>query len=184
MNDFFDLAFAYLLGDEGIVFTNNPKDPGGATKFGVTKKAFEAFLKKSVDVSDIENMTSDTAEWFYHESYWRPLRLDQISKASIAIAIFDTAVLYGPGTSAIMAQKAVSVCGATIKLDGHLGDKSIEAFNIVKEGGFLQRFHDFILVHIDDVIQRNPEEEEFRKGWTNRTARLLTLISKTNGGIS
>ena len=57
----FQLAFNYLLGDEGHKFTNDPDDSGGPTKFGITKKAYEAYWKCSATDEQIENMTEQTA---------------------------------------------------------------------------------------------------------------------------
>lgn len=174
----FDIAFNYLLKNEGMTFTNSPSDPGGPTKFGVTLKSYQAYLGQPVSAFDIENLTLDEARDFYLERYWNSINCDKLSSSGIATSIFDTAVLYGPSVSTILAQKTVSLIGGvTLKFDGILGDMSIKYLNIVKETDFLNKYHDLVLVRIDNVILLNPKEEVYRKGWTNRANRLLTLTN-------
>lgn len=179
MNEIFDYAFAYLLGDEGRTYTNRPNDPGGPTKFGVTLKAYKAYKEMPggplIEAFDIEMLTEDQAKQFYFERYWLPLKCDKMKFGSVAICLFDSGVLYGVGTVARMAQLAVSRCGATIKFDGILGDNTLAVINLVRAADFLAAFHDLILERIDHVIKINPEEEEDRAGWTHRADRLLAL---------
>ncbi|OXE36892.1 MAG: hypothetical protein CGW95_04725, partial [Phenylobacterium zucineum] len=52
----FDQAFEVLIGHEGG-YTNNPQDPGGETKFGISKRAYPD--------QDIANLTLDAAKAIY-----------------------------------------------------------------------------------------------------------------------
>lgn len=175
MNTFFDQAFAYLLGDEGLIYTNNPLDSGGPTKFGITQNAYQLYLGRIVEMSEIKELSVDLAKKFYHDRYWSVLSCDKISILGTAIAIFDSGVLYGPGTAAILAQKTANACGANLKFDGDLGDKSVEFLNLISQEVFLEEFHKMILMRVNSVISAHPKNEVFRTGWTNRANRLLTL---------
>lgn len=177
MSDTLDEALAYLFRDEGTAYTNDPNDSGGPTKFGVTQRAYISFLGRWVSPDEIAALTPAQAKVFYQSRYWSPLACDRMANSGIATAIFDCGVLYGVGTAAILAQKALSLSGAQLKFDGVLGDKSLAVLNIVKPEEFLRNLHAFLLQRIDSVIKLDPKNERFRKGWTNRADRLLTLSS-------
>lgn len=64
MVDAFDAAVDEVLGEEAG-YVNNPADPGGETKWGISKRAFPHL--------DIANLTREAAVTIYRESYWNPL---------------------------------------------------------------------------------------------------------------
>lgn len=171
-----DVAFYYLLGDEGRKYTNDPNDKGGPTRYGITKKTYEEFFGKLVDDSEIEDMTEDVAKKIYATNYWHKLGCDRLLSLPIAIALFDTGVLYGVNRAAKLAQRALSFCGAPIRIDGQIGDQSVQHLNQVKDPLFIRTFREQILQRINEVIEEVPSDEEYRHGWTNRADRLLTLL--------
>jgi len=180
MSNFFEQAFAYLLKNEGLTFTNNPADKGGATKFGVTRIAYQDFKGKTVSVLDIQNLTIEDAKEFYLDRYWKLLSCDKMSDPRIAICVFDSAVLYGPTTAAALSQKTTNqILSCGLKVDGVLGDISIKELNLVDSKIFLEAFHRLLLFRISSVISVNPRDESFRKGWTARAERILTLVGLT-----
>lgn len=182
MNTPFDTAFNYLIGDEGSKYTNNPKDSGGPTKWGITKKTYSAFFGYDASDEDIQTMSAMTAKRIYFSEYWKHLRGDEIQSLVLAISFLDSAVLYGVGTIALLIQRSLNLCGATLKLDGVIGDKTLESINSIGGGDqgtrFLTNtFCGLLLEHIDAVIVANPKDEEFRRGWTLRADRLLRLLN-------
>lgn len=179
MKGLFDQAFDFTIGNETSQYTNNPNDSGGPTKWGITLRSYTSFVGHIVFPIDIENLTEDKAKTFYFNRYWTPLLCEQMTHPEIAIAIFDTSVLYGVGTAALLAQEALSSIGVPLKLDGFLGDKSIGALNAALPGAFIQSFQKMILDRIHQVITLNPKNESFRAGWQNRASRLLTLTGCT-----
>lgn len=60
----FDEAVGAVLGEEGG-YVNDPRDPGGETKWGISKRAFPDL--------DIVNLTRDEASEVYRVHYWQPL---------------------------------------------------------------------------------------------------------------
>lgn len=173
-----DAALAYLFQNESADYVNDPLDSGGPTKFGITQKAYISFLGRWVTPAEIEALTESDAYVFYKARYWEPLKCDRIADPAVAIALFDTGVLYGVGTAALLAQKALSWCGATLKFDGLIGDKSITAFNLVRREEFIPALHQFVLHRIESVIKLDSKNERFRHGWKNRADRLLTLSTQ------
>lgn len=180
-----DVAFNYLiLEDEGSKYTNDPRDPGGPTKWGITLKTYQEFYNTVATPEMIEQMPAASAKHIYAVYYWNPLRCDKISDLAIAVAIFDCGVLYGVGTTGFLVQRALAQRGVAIKLDGILGDKSIGLLNELLGGGaqdarvsLMRSIHDLLLERIDAVIVANPTEEVYRRGWTLRADRLLQLLN-------
>lgn len=95
----FDRAFAFVVGEEGG-YVNNPADPGGETKFGISKKAYP-------DV-DIAALTIDSAKMIYLKDYWGALDLDD-KPYGPALCIFDAGVNQGVSfAKALLARVATS----------------------------------------------------------------------------
>lgn len=175
MNNFFDQVFDYLLTEEGLKYTNDPKDKGGPTKFGITKRTLENFLDRKLTDDDVRNLELDTAKKIYKEYYWDQLNCGKLSDIGTAICIFTSSVLYGTYGAASMAQKACYICGKSLKIDGEIGDKSIEAINDIAVEEFLKAFHSLIIVKIEFIVANDPTQERFEQGWKNRAQRLLEL---------
>lgn len=176
MRENFKLAFPYLLKNEGVQFTDDPSDSGGPTKFGITLSAYESFIGCHVMPMAIKNLTLEQAKAFYLLAFWTPLGCEQIHDAAIATAIFDTAVLYGIGTAATLVQRALYLCRHSVKIDGHIGQETIDCLNTVSREEFFKAFLWLILGRIETVIKANPKNERYRKGWVERANRLLTLF--------
>lgn len=180
-----DVAFNYLiLEDEGSKYTNDPNDSGGPTKWGITLATYNDFFKVDASAQEIEEMTAATAKQIYKFKYWTPLRCDLIQDLAFACAIFDSSVLYGVGTIALIVQRALASRGLSLKLDGILGDKSIGLLNELIGGdahdarsSLMQTIHGLLLEHIDAVCVANPKDERYRHGWTLRADRLLQLLN-------
>lgn len=172
----FDEALNYLIGkDEGDAFTDDPDDSGGPTKFGVTQKAYSRFLGFPATLEMMQALTFDDVVPFYRHEFWTPLNCGRIKEPGIAIAIFDCAVLYGIIQAAVMAQQALNLDGALLRVDGILGDRTIAFLNQTTRGSFLENLRRFVMQRIDLLVRTNSKDEKYRKGWENRAKRLLTL---------
>jgi lysozyme family protein len=175
MNDTFDSALAYLLGDEGTKYTDNPADSGGPTKFGVTLAMWGKFTSQPVTADDISNLTLFQVKPFYELVFWQPLGCDKLTDPGICIALFDSGVLYGVPQASLMAQQAANLCGGNLICDSILGEESVAFLNGMTREMFLVALYTILMQRIEKVIANDPKDEVFRKGWTERTDRLLTL---------
>lgn len=171
----FERARAYLLPNESSEYTNDPDDRGGPTRWGVTQKSYSKYLGRPVTAEEIAGLAWEDTKRFYEEMYWQKLWCDRMKKTAIAIAVFDTGVLYGCSAAAAATQSALILGGAPVTLDGIVGGKTVAYLNIASVKIFLTNFHSYILRRLDKVIQENPVNEKFRNGWKKRADRLLTL---------
>ena len=97
----FERAIARLLGDEGG-YVDNPADPGGETKFGITKREYPDL--------DIEALTRDEAIAIYYRDWWQRYRYSELP-GPIAAKTFDLAVNIGPDHAVRCVQRALRACG-------------------------------------------------------------------------
>lgn len=113
MSDF-DKAFRMVVGHEGG-YVNHPDDPGGETKYGISKRYHPG--------EDIKGMTLLRAKEIYKANYWDKISGDRIPWPWNYL-LFDTIVNQGGGVAHWIgnAQTAVGT-----KSDGIIGPNTIRA---------------------------------------------------------
>jgi len=81
----FEDALKFVLKWEGG-YSNDPNDPGGETKFGISKRSYPNL--------DIKNLTLEQAKEIYFQNYWLKAGCDELT-SPLDIIVFDTAVNMG-----------------------------------------------------------------------------------------
>lgn len=114
----FGAAFETLIGHEGG-YVNDPTDPGGETKYGISKRAYPRV--------DIKGLTLEGAKRLYREDYWDPLGGDSLGDP-LDYAIFDLAVNSGVKTATKMLQTALGILP-----DGAWGPASAAALTAARD---------------------------------------------------
>lgn len=139
-------------------YVNDPDDTGGETKFGVAKSANPEL--------NIATLTYAQAKEIYKRNYWVKCRCGELTE-KLATHVFDAAVNHGTTTAIKMLQRAVNVSD-----DGLLGPKTIAAIQALPEKQvvyfFIQHRRNFYL----KIVERNPSQMKFLKGWMNRLNEL------------
>lgn len=97
----FSQCFAVVVGEEGG-YVNNPADPGGETKFGISKRSYPNL--------DIANLSIEKAQAIYLTDYWLRAGCDKL-RPPMALIVFDAAVNNGPGRAWTWYQAAKQVSG-------------------------------------------------------------------------
>ena len=82
----FDEAFHELLGHEGE-YVDHPRDPGGATRWGVTERVAREYGY----ASDMKVFPVETAKAIYRKQYWDAVRAEELP-APLRYPTFDAAV--------------------------------------------------------------------------------------------
>ena len=147
----FQTAFLALVGNEGG-YVNDPRDPGGETKYGISKRAYPN--------EDIANLTLDQAQAIYQRDYWVPAGCDVVPDA-IKFDVFDTAVNSGVRAAIKMIQGAV---GQTT--DGILGPLTLQALKNMPADRAGMRFNAGRLLH----YASDDNWPAFGRGWVRRVA--------------
>lgn len=94
--DNFKNCLPHTLRWEGEKFTNDPRDPGGPTKWGVTQATLSLFLGRKASVREVANLSLETASEIYRKKYWDVIDGDHLPRGVDMLA-FDIAVNMGPG---------------------------------------------------------------------------------------
>ena len=120
MSEIFEYAVLQVLKREGG-FVDDKNDPGGATNFGVSQRAYPD--------EDIQGMTEDRAKEIYRRDYWEPLRLSELENDYVTGEIFDTAVNMGLNRATKIAQESLNYLGSKVAVDGIMGPETIGELN-------------------------------------------------------
>lgn len=156
----FDKEIETVLKHEGG-YVHDPQDPGGETKYGISKKSHPEI--------DIKNLTLDQAKKIYKTKYWDKMRLDEIVCQKIAGKMFDMGVNSGIKRSTKIAQKACNILGCEVVEDGILGKMTIRAINSIKNHQlFLKIFICFRVHFYIDLTVKYTGLKKFLKGWIAR----------------
>lgn len=154
MSDLFLKMFTRLIGNEGG-YVNNPNDPGGETKFGISKRSYPNL--------DIKNLTVPQAQAIYYHDFWQPINGDSLLDG-IAYQLFDFAANSGIQTSIRAYQRALGVAD-----DGHFGPVSIEASKKQSEPDQIM----LILAERLEFMTKCKNWKDAGAGWSNRVAKCL-----------
>ena len=155
--DRFAACVAVTLAYEGG-FSDNPADPGGATNFGITKRALEGFLGFPVTVENMQALRQPAAIAVYREDYWSLLRCAELP-AGVDLMVFDFGVNAGPARAARALQGWV---GAVT--DGEIGPRTLAAVAAVDP----VRLIDGLATVRMDLLRAAPTWSTFGNGWSNR----------------
>lgn len=179
----YDIAFEITAGNNEGGYSNNPKDRGGETYKGISRKNYPSWPGwKSIDESKKLNgfpailahdeYLEQRIKDFYKGEFWHPLGLDNVVNQSIANELFDTAVNCGTGVAALFLQRSLNVANlngkyyADLKVDGDIGPVTIKALNShPKPKNILKLLNCLQGAKYISICEANPVQEVFLNGW-------------------
>lgn len=176
----FERAFAYTHENEGD-YSNHKSDRGGATRFGITRKTASLWRGRDVTDEEMKSFPLSEAKEIYEKLYWKTNNLDCVDHPATACAIFDIGVVCGTRSAARLAQRACNERGKELRVDGVLGRNSLAAINSLSHGEFIRAFADLAAARFRGIVERNPRQRVFERGWLRRADRLLSLIEGEEG---
>jgi lysozyme family protein len=107
-------------------FVNDPDDPGGATKYGVTIHTLRRLRAPApVSIADVRALTRAQAVQIYVEHYFRAPRIDALPQPLWA-TVFDMQVNAGANAVRIL-QRLLAEMGEPVAADGVIGPATIAA---------------------------------------------------------
>lgn len=159
MDQIFLEAFEELIGIEGG-YVNDPDDPGGETKYGISKRSYPHL--------DIARLTLEEAEAIYKKDFWDYLRLDDVYDNRVKFELFEQAVNFGQGQAAMNVQAALNLLGKTIKFDGIVGSETIKAINTTESVPLLKTLNGLQFGLYAQICRKDPSQKKFFVGWLKR----------------
>ncbi len=136
-------------------------DPGLLTKYGISSRY-------NPDV-DVERLTLEGAVELYKRRYWKA-EYDEIPGEALAIKLFDFAVNAGHARAHRTLQRALNhllPARRRLKVDGVLGERTLEALTALPESAVLDEFTVGIIL----FYAGRPHWERFKWGWVRRAVR-------------
>src|SRR3990167_8090752 len=153
----FNIAFERVLGHEAG-YSNDPNDPGGETKYGISKRSYPNLI--------IKDLTEENAKDIYLHNFWNPINADKLP-SSIAFQVFDFAVNSGIETAIRYLQKSINVAD-----DGYWGPISQAAIDKLSEPDISDTIM-ILLAERLDYMTRLSNWPHAGKGWARRIAKNL-----------
>jgi len=150
----FETAIEQVLAHEGG-YVNHPNDPGGETKYGISRKAYPGL--------DIKNLTVEEAAEIYRRDFWEPIQGEAIQSQDVAANLLDYAVNAG-----------VKRASRTIQLltgaaqDGRIGPRTLEAINSQDGLNLNLRLSLSRVEFYTELAARRSEFRAFLVGWIRR----------------
>lgn len=149
-------SLKHLLGNEGG-FVDHPRDPGGATNFGITQRVARANGYQG----DMRALPLSMALSIYEKDYWAPIKADQLP-GHLRFHVFDAAVNSGAGQAIKWLQSA-----AGVTQDGVIGPRTLSAASMVTPAKYSA-----IRLRFMTDLSTWPA---FGKGWARRIADNLEI---------
>jgi len=165
----FRTCLAEILRHEGG-YVDHPRDPGGATNMGITRKTLARWRKVKpwwhLPKADVKALRRTEASTIYRALYWAPIAGNALPPG-VDLCLFDFAVNSGPGRAVKTLQRQLRV-----RADARVGPITLGALRAQCRGmgaatliaalcdrrlGFLQRLKTFPI---------------FGRGWNRRVADI------------
>lgn len=184
--DNFEKSLSFVVGNEGGL-SDHPADNGGLTNLGITQSTLDrARLEINGLPSSVRNLTRAQAEEIYRVFYWEASKADMMPYPLCTLH-FDAAVNHGVGGAGKLLQKTINNYAAKAGLDAHVdvdgavGLKTLAALcqcldlkgnvSLICEIYCNQRE-----AYYKAIVDNNPSQGVFLKGWLNRLERNRALI--------
>lgn len=186
-NKAFEKALQFVLKHEGK-YSSDPW--GGRTIYGIAERYYPDTFKKVYELynefcgleqknddtaKSIENKMIEEIKNFYKSYFWKNNNCHMLFYP-LNMVFFDTAVNLGPYGAGKILQKALNMLGCDLKVDGIVGEKTMECLGKLiefpKVRGILCFL--FILLRVDYYI--NNSHREYWRGYWNRCFDLAKML--------
>jgi lysozyme family protein len=175
-----DTIIAGLIEREGSQYTDDPRDSGGPTKYGITQDALSEYLGHPATPADVHALDAEAASGFYYTQFVRRPRFDEVLEISPPIAeeLVDTGVNCGTAVAATFLQRALNALNlngtkfADIDVDGKVGAGTLRALQsyLAWRGAEGERV---LLTALNclqgeryiEIAEKRPKDEAFVYGW-------------------
>jgi len=167
MARFFD-CLDFVLECEGG-FTDDPADPGGLTKYGVTQAVYDEWRdKQSLPHQTVRLIEAKEAQSLYKTLYWDKAKCGVLPQP-LDLLHFDSAVNLGVGTANKLLQTALGM----VAIDGVLGPQTAMALERANPLVTFARYANTRILRYVTLALLDPRREKFLRGWLRRVGLLL-----------
>lgn len=157
----FSAAASFVLQEEGSEFVDDPSDPGGPTRYGISLKNHP-----TLTLDDIRNMTPEKARAIYFSEYFEPIQGNSWPDV-FQLPLLDAAILQGPVRAVEFMQTALYVSA-----NGKVGPATLGAARRASVKPVLARF-------TAQRIESFSQASDWRKAGAGWSARAVFAVLST-----
>ena len=145
----------------GNKYVQDPVDPGGNTKYGISQRAYPD--------ENIKKLTLKRAKEIYLKDYWEAGKVEELPQ-HLRYIYFDMCVNQGIFRAVKILQQALNRKGAKLKVDGGIGPKTIAAAHQKYMGKHVEveRVRSYRVKHYAHLVEQRPALEKYWYGWYKR----------------
>ena len=157
---FYDFIDSILEREGGDKITEDPADPGGVTKYGISANRNELSPEK------VKALKERDAIGIYLNKYYIPSKCDKLPER-LQASFFDTVVNCGISGATKILQRAANnknQKGSQLSVDGRIGPNTLKSIHNLE----VERFKAFRAKYYCDLIGKKPTLERFFYGWFKR----------------
>jgi lysozyme family protein len=122
----------------------------------------------------MRDLPKETAAAIYANEYWPGL--DQIINQAVASKIFDLRVNFGVSGGNRIAQQAANVLvDPPTSVDGRWGPDTVDTINAADPSAMLDELATAAAARYQAIVDADPSQETFLRGWMRRALDLPTL---------
>ena len=157
MKENFDKCLEMILHHEGG-YVNHPRDPGGETNLGVTKRVY----KEWGGLKDMVDLTVEDVAPIYENNYWKRAKCDHLP-SGLDLAVFDWAVNSGVGRAAKKLQTMIGT-----EADGGIGPNTLRTLEeYIQHHGIEETINNYKAIR-QKFYESLSTFDTFGKGWIRR----------------
>ena len=146
-------------------YVNHPRDPGGETNLGVTKRVYEEWG----GTKDMRDLTQEDVAPIYEKNYWGRAKGDHLP-SGLDLAVFDWAVNSGVGRAAKKLQTMIGT-----EADGGIGPNTLRTLDeYIEHHGIEETLRNYKAIR-QKFYESLSTFDTFGKGWTKRNEMTLQV---------
>ena len=146
-------------------YVNHPKDPGGETNLGVTKRVYEDFG----GTKDMKDLTREDVEPIYKKNYWDRVKGDHLP-AGLDLCVFDFGVNAGTGRAAKYLQTLIGTVA-----DGGIGPNTLKALDSYIQTNGVENTIKSYQADRQKFYEGLDTFATFGRGWTRRVEETTEM---------
>lgn len=157
-------------------YVNDPNDPGGATRYGIT----EITARAHGYTGDMRDLPLEVAKSIYKKSYWDIARLDEVGSQLIAENVFDCNVNCGAKIGGRLLQESLNLLNTDpagrqmypeVIVDGVVGNNTLSVLSQAlrsrrdMEGLIIIMLNCLRANRYAEIVKNRPQSKKFMIGW-------------------
>lgn len=168
----------FILSWETDKYTNNKKDKGGPTKYGITlatwrRVGYDKNGDGVLNEEDVKLLTKDDFHRVFKQNFWNACKADKIQDQSVANMLVDFAYNSGVKRAATYLQLTLGITA-----DGIIGNKTLFAINKSNGKRLFERFKKTREDYLKSIAK--GEQKDFFNGWLRRLSYITYGHLKLN----